>query len=138
MTDLESLVREVLLPRIIRLEIELDTLRKHTWPYVQAQREHNQLDDIETKREFIKNLDDDTVKELLNLKAKCSKTSGLQKSEYDALEKPLLLKKIICSVHLHIERPGFTRNRNWLISIEFLTSDIIDTITTIVIHGNGV
>lgn len=86
MTDLESLVREVLLPRIIRLEIELDTLRKHTWPYVQAQREHNQLDDIETKREFIKNLDDDTVKELLNLKAKCSKTSGLQKSEYDALK----------------------------------------------------
>ena len=86
MTDLETLVREVLLPRIIRLEIELDTLRKHTWPYVQAQREHNQLDDIETKREFIKNLDDDTVKELLNLKAKYSKTSGLQKSEYDALK----------------------------------------------------
>jgi len=86
MTDLETLVREVLLPRIIQLEIELDTLRKHTWPYVQAQREHNQLDDIETKRDFIKNLDDDTVKELLNLKAKCSETSGLQKSEYNTLK----------------------------------------------------
>jgi len=97
MTDLESLVREVLLPRIIRLEIELDTLRKHTWPYVQAQREHNQLDDIETKRDFVKSLDEDTVKELLNLKAKFSKESGFQQREYD------LLKKVIGPVHFDAE-----------------------------------
>lgn len=86
MTDTDTLVREVLLPRLIQLEIELDTLRKHTWPYVQAQREYNQLDDIETKRDFVKNLDDDTIKELLNLKARFSKSSSLQKSEYDALK----------------------------------------------------
>ena len=86
MTDLEKLVREVLIPRIVQLEIEVAALRKHTWPYVQAQREHNQLDDIETKRDFIKSLDEDTIKELLNLKAKYSQTSGLQKSEYDHLK----------------------------------------------------
>ena len=86
MTDLEKLVREVLVPRIVQLEIEVAALRKHTWPYVQAQREHNQLDDIETKRDFIKSLDEDTIKELLNLKAKYSQTSGLQKSEYDHLK----------------------------------------------------
>ena len=86
MTDTDTLVREVLLPRLIQLEIELDTLRKHTWPYVQAQREHNQLDDIETKRDFVKNLDDDTITELLNLKARFSQSSSLQKSEYDALK----------------------------------------------------
>jgi hypothetical protein len=86
MTDTETFVHEVLLPRLIQLEIELDTLRKHTWPYVQAQREYNQLDDIETKRDFVKNLDDDTIKELLNLKARFSKSSNLQKSEYDALK----------------------------------------------------
>lgn len=86
MTDLEKLVKNVLLPRIIQLEIEVASLRKHTWPYVQAQKEHNQLDDIEAKRDFIRSLDDDTIKELLNLKAKMSENSGLQKREYDHLK----------------------------------------------------
>ena len=82
----EQLIREVLLPRIVQLEIEVAALRKHTWPYVQAQKEHNQLDDIETKRDFIRSLDDDTIKELLNLKAKISENSGLQQREYDYLK----------------------------------------------------
>ena len=86
MTDLEKLVKNVLLPRIIQLEIAVASLRKHTWPYVQAQKEHNQLDDIEAKRDFIRSLDDDTIKELLNLKAKMSENSGLQKREYDHLK----------------------------------------------------
>ena len=93
----EQLVREVLIPQIIQLQIELDALRKHTWPYVQAQKECNQLDDIETKRDFVKSLDEDTVKELLNLKAKFSTGSGFQQREYD------LLKKVISPVHLNIE-----------------------------------
>jgi hypothetical protein len=82
----EKLIREVLLPRIVQLEIEVAALRKHTWPYVQAQKEHNQLDDIEAKRDFIRSLDDDTIKELLNLKAKFSTNSGLQQREYDHLK----------------------------------------------------
>ena len=86
MTNLEKLVREVLVPRIVQLEIEVAALRKHTWPYVQAQKEHNQLDDIEAKRDFIRSLDDDTIKELLNLKAKLSENSGLQQREYDHLK----------------------------------------------------
>ena len=86
MTNLEKLVREVLVPRIVQLEIEVAALRKHTWPYVQAQKEHNQLDDIEAKRDFIRSLDDDTIKELLNLKAKLSENSGLQQREYDQLK----------------------------------------------------
>jgi len=86
MTDLDKLVREVLVPRIVQLEIEVAALRKHTWPYVQAQKEHNQLDDIEAKRDFIRSLDDDTIKELLNLKAKLSENSGLQQREYDHLK----------------------------------------------------
>ena len=79
----EQLIREVLIPQIIQLQIEVDALRKHTWPYVQAQKEHNQLDDIETKRDFVKSLDEDTIKELLNLKSKFSKSS---------LEKSVILK----------------------------------------------
>ena len=82
----EQLIREVLIPQIIQLQIEVDALRKHTWPYVQAQKEGNQLDDIEAKRDFVKSLDDDTIKELLNMKAKFSETSGLQKSEYNSLK----------------------------------------------------
>ena len=93
----EQLIREVLIPQIIQLQIEVDALRKHTWPYVQAQKEHNQLDDIETKRDFVKSLDEDTIKELLNLKSKFSKSSGFQHREYD------ILKKIIGPVHLDIE-----------------------------------
>ena len=82
----EQLIREVLIPQIIQLQIEVDALRKHTWPYVQAQKECNQLDDIEAKRDFVKSLDDDTIKELLNLKAKLSKGSGLQKTEYNYIK----------------------------------------------------
>ena len=80
MSETDKLVQEVLIPRMIQLEIEVASLRKHTWPFVQAQKEHNQLDDIEAKRDFIKSLDDDTVKELLNLKARFSESSGLQKT----------------------------------------------------------
>jgi hypothetical protein len=82
----EQLIREVLIPQIVQLQIEVDALRKHTWPYVQAQKECNQLDDIEAKRDFVKSLDDDTIKELLNLKAKLSKGSGLQKTEYNSIK----------------------------------------------------
>ena len=40
------LITKVLLPRIKQLEEEVATLRRHTWPYVQSQREAHQLDDM--------------------------------------------------------------------------------------------
>jgi hypothetical protein len=95
--ETNKLIREVLIPQIIQLQIEVDALRKHTWPYTQAQKECNQLDDIGAKRDFVKSLDDDTIKELLNLKAKFSQGSGLQQREYD------LLKKVVSPVHLYTE-----------------------------------
>lgn len=79
------LITHVLLPRIRQLEEEVATLRRHTWPYVQAHKETHQLDDIEAKRDFFKNLDDDTVLELLRLKAKLSRNPGLQGREYDVI-----------------------------------------------------
>ena len=92
-----KLIREVLLPQIIQLQIEVASLRKHTWPYVQAQKEYTQLDDIETKKDFVKSLDEDTIKELLNIKATFSKGSGLQQREYD------ILKKVISPIHMSIK-----------------------------------
>ena len=79
------LITKVLLPRIKQLEEEVATLRRHTWPYVQSQREAHQLDDMEAKRDFFKNLDDDTVMELLRLKARLSRNPGLQGREFDVI-----------------------------------------------------
>ena len=53
----DELVRQVLLPQIIQLQIEVAALRKHTWPYVQAQKEHNQLDVIEAFDKVLLSLD---------------------------------------------------------------------------------
>ena len=83
----EQLIREVLIPQIIQLQIEVDALRKHTWPYVQAQKECNQLDDIEAKRDFVRSLDGDTTKELLNLKAKFSQSYGASKERIRFVKK---------------------------------------------------
>ena len=79
------LITKVLLPRIRQLEEEVAALRRHTWPYVQAQKEVHQLDDMEAKRDFFKNLDDATVMELLRLKAKLSSNPGLQGREFDVI-----------------------------------------------------
>jgi hypothetical protein len=40
---------------------------------------------MEAKRDFFKNLDDETVKELLRLKAKLSSNPGLQGREFDVI-----------------------------------------------------
>jgi hypothetical protein len=40
---------------------------------------------MEAKRDFFKNLDDETVKELLRLKTRLSRNPGLQGREYDVI-----------------------------------------------------
>jgi len=79
------LIKRVLLPRIRQLEEEVAMLRKYTWPYVQANKENHQLDDMDSKIDFLKNLDDDTILELLRLKARLTINSGLQGREYDVI-----------------------------------------------------
>ena len=56
-TELKIMITRVLIPRIRQLESEVESLRKHTWPYVQARKEHHELDDMEAKMDFFKNLD---------------------------------------------------------------------------------
>lgn len=79
--QLSKCVRECILPRLTQLEVENYLLRKHVWPYVQAMKEVNQLDDISSKREFMSELDDDTIRELLTAKAKFSKSGNLLERE---------------------------------------------------------
>ena len=85
MTDTEKLIREVVLPQLIQLQIEIATLRKHTWPYVQGKKEAHQLHDIEMKADFLKHLDNDTIVELLRTKAELSGKSGFITREYDSI-----------------------------------------------------
>lgn len=84
--ELRVLIHKVLLPRIRNLENEVSVLRKHTWPYVQSRKETTQLDDMESKIDFMKNLDDKTIRDLINRKAKMCRTSGSQGREYDIIK----------------------------------------------------
>lgn len=88
--ELKILISRVLLPRIKQLENEVASLRRHTWPYVQASKESNQLDDMESKLDFMKNLDDSTVYELIRLKSKMADSASLSLREYDILRQHLL------------------------------------------------
>ena len=83
--ELKIMISKVLLPRIRKLEEELASLRKHTWPYVQGKKESHQLDDIEAKADFLKHLDEDTVVELLRAKVKLSRNRGFLTREYDMI-----------------------------------------------------
>jgi len=79
---MEDLIKTHVLPRLDQLEVENMLLRKHIWPYVQAQKEVNQLDDLQNKREFMSVLIDEEIKELLVLKNKINGGNGLLETEY--------------------------------------------------------
>lgn len=71
--------------RIRRLEEEVAALRRQTWPYIQAEKETRGLRNLEELKDFFKNLDDQTILELLKIKARLSRNPGLQGLEYDAI-----------------------------------------------------
>ena len=74
MDDVLNSVRELLkdniLPRLTDLEEQVRLLRKVTWPVCQGIREKTQLDDIQSKKEFLRDLDVDEILVLLRLKSK--------------------------------------------------------------------
>ena len=74
--QLRVLIHKILLPRLRRLEEEVHSLRKHTWPYVQHMKERNQLDDMEMKVDFLKHLDDEGIAELYDLNLNTQGTQG--------------------------------------------------------------
>jgi hypothetical protein len=83
--ELRILIRKVLIPRIKQLEDEVSSLRNHTWPYVQSQKESHPLDDINAKVDFLKQLDNNTIIKLIRLKSKMSNNSDLSVLEYDII-----------------------------------------------------
>ena len=80
--ELSDFIREVLLPKMIDLEMEVIKLRRVTWPVCQKMLEANQLDKIPEKRDFLKGLDQDEVKLLLKLKS----SGSLLNHEYQGVK----------------------------------------------------
>ena len=76
-------ITKVLLPRIRKLEEEVATLRRQTWPYVQAQKEDMGLRDMEGLMAFFNDLDDETILKLLRMKRKFLRNPGLHGREVD-------------------------------------------------------
>jgi hypothetical protein len=72
LTSVRKLVFDVLIPHIIKVEEEVRLLREVTWPVCQSLRENSQLSDLENKVRFLKDIDDDEVKQLLAEKARIS------------------------------------------------------------------
>ena len=83
--DIRRLIRENILPRLDTFEYELMMIRKHIWPFVQANKEASQLDEIKEKREFLATLDDETIRQLLIIKGTHSKGGNLCVLEYDKI-----------------------------------------------------
>jgi hypothetical protein len=68
--SVRELIRDNILPRLTQIEQDVKTLRRATWPICQSLREHNQLDGISGKREFLQTLEHDEAVTLLRLKSK--------------------------------------------------------------------
>ena len=73
--DVRELIRDVILPRLTQLEVEVRELRRVTWPVCQSLRETSQLTDIQNKKKFLAILDECEAHLLLREKASVSARS---------------------------------------------------------------
>jgi hypothetical protein len=83
--ELKVLISRVLLPRIIQLENEVASLRRDTWPYIQAKKEDTGMRNMDELANFLKHLDDDTILKLLRLKNQFTRNPGLPGREIDMI-----------------------------------------------------
>ena len=83
--ELKFTINLLLLPRIPPLANAVSSFLKHTVPYLQPRKEHNELHAMASKIQFFKNLDDETIKELLELKSRLRRGSTLQHSDFDMI-----------------------------------------------------
>jgi len=83
---LGELIRTHVLPRITDLEMEIHTLRKAVYPWVQHMKEGgSNMNELQEKREFFRVLDEDTIRELLELKSKYSNGGTDHRLEFKML-----------------------------------------------------
>jgi hypothetical protein len=80
LTDLRQLVRDVVLPEILKTQEELQQLREVTWPVCQALIESSQLTNIGEKIKFLNALEHSDAMKLLISKNEFSKNALVSKS----------------------------------------------------------
>jgi hypothetical protein len=85
LTDVRYLIKDVILPQLLRQELELKHLRKQTWPVCQAIHEQSQITDISNKLDFLNDLDINEIKSLLKDKAKFSAQGEIKSSTTNLL-----------------------------------------------------
>ena len=89
LTDVRYLIKDVILPQLLRQEIELKQLRKQTWPICQSIREQSQIADIPNKIEFLNNLDFKEIKTLIKEKAVFSSKGEITSSSSHLLREEI-------------------------------------------------
>ena len=68
--DVRELLKDNIIPRLTDLEEQVRLLRKVTWPVCQGIKEKSQLDDIHSKKEFLRDLSFEEILMLLKIKSK--------------------------------------------------------------------
>ena len=69
--DIRTLLKENIIPRLTDLEVEIQALRRVTWPVCQSQLESDgPFQSLTEKKRFFRGLYEDEVYELLKLKAR--------------------------------------------------------------------
>jgi hypothetical protein len=91
--ELRSFIRDHMLPRLDRLENEVQILRAVCWPVCQSLRENgHQLTDINNKIIFLSTLHPDDADKLLKEKAKLTRSMKLGGSNCIEEERRLVIK----------------------------------------------
>ena len=94
LTEVRYLIKDVLLPEILKTQEEIKALRKITWPVCQSLKEKSQISDISDKIEFLNGLDHNEIIELLKNKNDFSRDDRISKSTCHLLNEEV--KRITC------------------------------------------
>lgn len=102
--DVRLLIKDVILPRLDKLECEVKLLREVTWPVCQSIKERHTLDDIRNKKRFLEYgvQDEEEAIELLRKKWKLNSANDVSFSGYSNSDEEL---RRILSQTLDLFRP---------------------------------
>jgi len=94
LTDIRYLLKDVILPEILKTQEELKTLREVTWPVCQSLQEKSQISNISEKIKFLNDLSHPEIINLLKKKNEFSRDNNVSKSTCHLLNEEF--KRITC------------------------------------------
>ena len=89
LTDIRYLIKDVILPEMLRQQDEIRKLREITWPVCQSLREKSQLTDMDNKKKFLKDFQKEEIINLIKQKSKFSASSDLSPSTFNLTREEL-------------------------------------------------